>query len=241
MRLKALLYSLLLLGFLSKIPVGFAKPSEQQLPKGQMPTLGRPTNPDDPLPTFDFERYFPGTWEFEWDVPESPLGPAGRLTGKEIYQPGIDGRYYESRIEAEAPSGPYTVHSKIVYHPDNKVVARHDSDSRGFSMLSAGSIGGDLGGYYTIYYESGPFEYKGRTIRLRTTTMLVSPVNYRVRASISVDGDKFVNFGMPGWRKQIPGVGYVRPSAPGSASPDGIKRLFQSPSLYPSLMRAIVQ
>ena len=62
--------------------------------------------------------------------------------------------------------------------------------------------------------------------------MLVSPVNYRVRASISVDGNKFVNFGMPWWRKQIPGVGYASPSAPGSTSPDVIKRLFQSPSVF---------
>jgi hypothetical protein len=206
MRLIPLLSLLALLALQSEVSIGLARQPEKQLPRGQMPDLGRPTKPDDPLPTFNFEQYFPGTWEFEWDVPESPFGPAGRLTGTEVFKPGVDGRFYESEIEAEGPDGPYKVRSRIVYHPENKVVARHDSDSRGFSLLTAGAIGGDLGGYYTIYYESGPFEHKNHTIRLRTTTMLVSPVNFRVRATISVDGGPFVNFGSPWWRKRVPGV-----------------------------------
>ena len=206
MRLIPLLCSLFFLALTSEAAMETGEQPDRQLPKGQMPDLGRPTKPDDPLPIFNFEKYFPGTWQFEWDVPESPLGPAGRLTGTEIYKPGIDGRYYESDIEATGPGGSYKAHSVIVYHPENKVVARHETDSRGFSMLRAGSIGGDLGGYYTIYFESNPFTYNGHTIRLRTTTMLVSPVNYKVRAMISVDGGQFVNFGSPWWRKEIPGV-----------------------------------
>src|SRR5438093_2630937 len=63
-------------------------------PKGQMPELGRPTKPDDQLPLFNFDEYFPGKWTFEWDVPEGPLGPAGRITGTTLYKP-VDGRFYE--------------------------------------------------------------------------------------------------------------------------------------------------
>ena len=52
-----------------------------QLPKGQMPALGRPTESADPVPLFDFGQYFlGGKWTFEWLVPESPLGPAGRFS-----------------------------------------------------------------------------------------------------------------------------------------------------------------
>ena len=145
------IYSLLLLAFLSKVPVGSATPSEPQLPKGQMPN-SRTAQRTRMIRcrhsiSSDTSR---APWEFEWDVPDSPR--AGRSTDRKkgMTSQGIDGRYYESRIEAERPEWLYTVHSKIVYHPDNKVVARHDSDSRGFSMLAAGSIGGDLGGYYTI-------------------------------------------------------------------------------------------
>ena len=41
-----------------------------QLPKSQVPTLGRPTRPDDPAPVLNFDEYFNGKWTFTWDVPE---------------------------------------------------------------------------------------------------------------------------------------------------------------------------
>ncbi len=44
---------------------------KKDLPKGQMPDLGRPTDKDDALPLFDYETYFTGKWKFEWIVPES--------------------------------------------------------------------------------------------------------------------------------------------------------------------------
>ena len=53
---------------------------------------------------------------------------------------------------------------------------------------------------------SGPFEHEGQTIRLKTTTILYSPLNFKVKARISVDGGKYVNFGNPWWRKEVPGL-----------------------------------
>jgi uncharacterized protein DUF1579 len=181
-------------------------PPNPQLPRGQMPDLGRPTKHDDPLPTFNFETYFVGTWTFEWDVPDSPFGPAGTIKGTETYKPGVDGKFYESEYAADGPGGAFKGHAAMVYHPDNKVIARMETDTRGFSLLKSGTIGGDLGGYFTIYYESAPFTAGGKTVRLKTTAMLLSPVNYRVRAQISVDGGPFTNFGNPWYRKQVPGV-----------------------------------
>ena len=60
-------------------------PTQQQPPRGQMPDLGRPTKHDDKLPLFDFDSYFVGKWTFEWDMPDGPLGPAGRLEGTTVY------------------------------------------------------------------------------------------------------------------------------------------------------------
>ena len=56
----------------------------QQVPKGQMPTLGRPTEGTDQVPLFDFDTYFLGKWTFEWSMPESPLGPAGPYSGTTV-------------------------------------------------------------------------------------------------------------------------------------------------------------
>ena len=186
------------------VPVG-AQPAAQQrgLPAGQIPDLGRQTEKGDDVPIFDYNQYFPGTWNFEWRVPESPLGPGGTLTGTETFAGG-DGRFFTSRTEAEGPDGAFTINSVIAYQPEHRTFARWDRDSRGFETLHAGPIGGDLGGFYTIHYETASFTHAGQEVRLRYRTRLVSPVNYKIEARISVGGGPFLNFGSGWFQKEIP-------------------------------------
>src|SRR5262249_20074662 len=56
-----------------------------QLPKSQLPDLGRPTRPGDEQPPLNFGDYFTGKWNFEWDVPEGSLGPSGTIKGSVTY------------------------------------------------------------------------------------------------------------------------------------------------------------
>ncbi len=177
----------------------------QQLPRGQMPELGRPTQETDQLPLFDFEMYFTGKWAFEWLVPDSPLGPDGTITGTTTYKPIGDG-FFLAQTDAVGPGGKFTVVERIAYHKENKTVVRHVTDSRGFSYMQMAPIGGDLGGFYNMHFVSEAFVFKGRTIRVRDSVRMVSPVNYRVATTISVDGGRFMNFGNPWWRKDVPGV-----------------------------------
>ena len=174
--------------------------AQTPLPKGQMPDLGRPTKVDDQLPPFNFDEYFPGKWTFEWDVPDGPLGPAGRITGTTVYKP-VDGRFYEASTEAAGPGGALKVRELIAYHKEYKALSRYVTDSRGFSFLQIGTIGGDLGGYYTIYFESSPFTHRGQSIRLKHVMRLLSPLNYKVATTLSVDAGPFKNYGNPWWRK----------------------------------------
>jgi hypothetical protein len=173
----------------------------QQVPKGQMPTLGRPTETGDTVPLFDFDTYFLGKWNFEWSMPESPLGPAGPYSGTTTFTK-LDGRFYEAISEGEGPAGPYKVREVIAYHRENKTLARTVTDSRGFSYFQFGPVGGDLGGIYNIHFESAPFTVNGKTVRLRHSLHLLSPLNYRLATAISVDGGPFTNLGTPWWRKQ---------------------------------------
>jgi len=182
---------------------GDAQQPAPQPPKSQMPDLGRPTKSNDALPLFDFASYFTGRWTFEWDVPESVLGPAGTLTGTTTYT-RIDDTFFEAITEATGPTGKFSTNETIGYQKSNKTVARHVTDSRGFAFTQIGTIGGDLGGYYTIYFESAPSTVGGKSVRLRHTMRLLSPVNYKVETRISVDGGPFTNFGSPWWRKDIP-------------------------------------
>jgi hypothetical protein len=186
-------------------PSGQTQPDKPPLPKGQMPNLGRPTKADDELPLFDFDAYFLGKWTFEWDTPEGPLGPSGRITGTTIYKP-VDGRFYEATTEASGPAGAFKLRELIAYHKEYKTLARQVADSRGFSFLQIGTIGGDLGGIYDIYLESSPFTYNGKSIRIKHAMRLLSPYNYKVATTVSVDGGPFKNYGNPWWRKDAVGA-----------------------------------
>jgi hypothetical protein len=172
----------------------------QQVPKGQMPVLGRPTEGTDTVPLFDFDTYFLGKWTFEWSMPDSPLGPAGPYSGTTTVSK-LDGRFYEAITEGEGPAGKFKVREVIAYHKENKTLAREVTDSRGFSYLQFGPVGGDLGGIYNIHFESAPFTANGKSVRVRHSLALLSPLNYRVASSISVDGGPFTNLGTPWWRK----------------------------------------
>ena len=117
---------------LGVLAVALASPrsTRKQVPKGQMPTLGRPTQSDDQVPLLDFDAYFVGKWTFEWSMPETALAPAGDYTGTTVYTK-VDGRFYEAVTEGQGPAGPFTVRELIAYHRENKTVARQVTDSRG--------------------------------------------------------------------------------------------------------------
>jgi hypothetical protein len=182
-----------------------AQPAAPQTPKGVMPNLGRPTQADDKIPLFNFDEYFTGKWTFEWIVPESPLGPAGEVAGTTTFKP-VDGRYYQAETDAKGPAGAFKVREKIAYHAENKTIVRQVTDSRGFSYLTMATVGADLAGIYYIYFESEPFTYRGKTIRIKENWRLVSPVNNKVTLTLSADAGRFLNYGSPWWNKQVSAI-----------------------------------
>jgi hypothetical protein len=153
----------------------FVQQSAEQSAQQPVQKQSRPTDPSDPMPPPNMD-YFVGAWTFEWNVPESPLGPAGKIKGKETYRK-INASTYESEIEGEGPAGAFKGRATTV------------------------PIGGDLGGYYTIFWESEPIKKGGKTIKLKGKTLMLSPAHYRLQVQISVDGGPYTNFGNPWFRK----------------------------------------
>ncbi len=164
------------------------------MPKSQLPDLGRPTRPGDEQPPFNFAEYFVGKWTFEWDAPDGPLGPSGVIKGAVVYKP-VEGPFFEATTTATGPEGALTIRETIAYRQEGKTVARFVTDSRGFSYTQLAPVGGDLGGYYYLYFESAPFTYKGKTIRIKNALRLTSPLRYRNSVSVSTDGGPFANYG----------------------------------------------
>ena len=76
--------------------------------------------------------------------------------------------------EGEGPSGPFKVRELIAYHKENKTLARQVTDSRGFSYLQFGPVGGDLGGIYNIHFDSAPFTVNGKSVRVRHAALALA-------------------------------------------------------------------
>jgi hypothetical protein len=163
----------------------------------QQPT--RATEPTDPMPPPNMD-YFIGAWSFDWNVPESPLGPAGKLKGTETYKK-LSSNSYESEIVGEGPQGAIKGHATIIYNEKEKLVMRSEIGLFGVPLVKSGPIGGDLGGYYTIFWETAPIRKDGKTIKLKGKTLMLSPANHRMQVQISIDGGPYTNFGNPWFRK----------------------------------------
>jgi hypothetical protein len=144
---------------------------------------------------FDPE-YFLGTWQLEWDVPESPLGEAGTVTGTMTIR-HVDDCSYEGDVTGEDPTGPFTSKIKITYDPAAKRLDWAETHSRGYTIVRSGRITGDPGGVFTHSWEAPAVKISGRMISQAGTTILTSPSAYRLRAQISIDGEPYRNFGNP--------------------------------------------
>jgi hypothetical protein len=182
--------------------VAQAQPGQTALPKGQMPDLGRATKVSDELPLFNFDNYFTGRWTFEWDMPEGALGESGQVTGTTIYKVIEPGKSYQADTEGTGPGGPFKIHETFAYQKELKTITRQVTDSRGFAYTQTGTIGGDLGGIYNILLDGAPFTLSGHSVRIKNTLRTMSPFNYKVATSVSVDGGPFKNYGNPWWKKE---------------------------------------
>ena len=156
-------------------------------------TLTRTTLNNDAQVPFNPD-YLVGRWSFEYDAPETALGPAGVLSGTQTVQ-HVSGCLYEGTTQAKGPAGAFTIKSTMVYDPSAHYLVVLERDSRGYEVLKTGPVGGDSGGYFTHHWQAAPFTVKGKRVRLKGGSFFASPVNYRVRAEIAEGDSPFVNMG----------------------------------------------
>ena len=166
----------------------------------QTPQQPRPTQQGDPMPPPNMD-YFVGTWSFEWIMPESVLGGGGKFKGTETYKRVLNGPVYESEIKGDGPDGPFEGKAITTYDEKERIVSRYEVMSYGMAAFKSGSIGGDLGGYYTIHWESPTFKKDGKMVKLKGKTQMLSPAHYRLLVEISIDGGPYTSLGNPWFRK----------------------------------------
>ncbi len=119
-----------------------------------------------------------------------------------------NGRYLEVTVDLEGPlrgqgimfleTGPFDLTKYVVYDV-------------GFALLQPGPIGGDLGGYFSQFWETpAPIRHEGSTFAIKGRSYLVSPFAYRVNQEVSVDDEPFVNFGVMWYTKNVEQTGQER-------------------------------
>lgn len=182
------------------------------------------TKATDRVPPFTLS-YFLGRWEFDWAVPETPLGPGGDLVGDETYglvgasevlagatpaeqalfaivpQPLRAIEVVRGDRRASGPEGEAAVRFVMTYDPRTAQAIRVDADAHQVIATRKGKITGDLGGIYTFTWEAAPVQRGGHSLVLKGRTVAYSPKNYREFIQLSTDGEAFVTYGQPWYRK----------------------------------------
>ena len=184
-------------GFAARL---LAQERPQEPPKGLMPNLGRPTRPDDPVPPLDFEKYFLGRWTFEADAPDSALGPGGVSAGTVTYRKLAEG-FYEAIVEGKGETGAFKIVESIAYDRDEQMAFRHVTDSRGYSYTQMAKVGGNIGGDYRLFFQSAPFTYQGKQVRLNHTIYLAAPLTFRTDIEVAEGTGPFVHLSPWRYRK----------------------------------------
>ena len=130
---------------------------------GQGPTRG-----NEMMPPFD-PRYFLGEWEIEWNPPETGLFPPGRWSGTETVT-HIANRYLRISIAMENEDGVTMTGDGILFYEfglGGQSITRFVRYDAGFSIFQYGPLGGDLGGYYSTFWETPEIAYDDRTFVLK--------------------------------------------------------------------------
>ena len=172
-------------------------------------TQGGPTTGREMMPPFDM-RYFVGDWEIEWTPLDTPLLPGGKYTGTETIRHIENGRYFDVTVELEGPDGSLSGKGIMLYEsgPFGSYLTKFVVYDAGFTVLQPGPVGGDLGGYYSQFWETPePIDHNDSTFLIKGRSYYVSPAAYRVNQEISVDDEPFINFGVMWYTKVIEEAG----------------------------------
>jgi hypothetical protein len=185
-------------------PIGPCLSPEQRAVNEKYYALTRPTSRDDDMPFWDPE-YFAGTWEFESRVVDSPLGPGGESVGTmTVHRAG--GCRYEGELKAEDPDGKsFTRKITLVYDNVKKHLVWTEVDSRGYTLVKQGPVGGELGGLFHHHFDEPiPVAVGGRRVAIKGVTEMSSPAFFKSDYQYGVDGTAMTTFGRASYAKTSP-------------------------------------
>ena len=138
---------------------------------GHLAALAQAPPAPKPGPEHQKLAYFVGTWTSEGEMKPSPMGPGGKITGKDTCEWFEGGFSVICRAEGKGPTGPMKSLGILSYSPEEKVYTYYGTDNSGMVMTSVpkGTVQGDT----WTYTDEGLMG--GQKIKSRVTIKQVSP------------------------------------------------------------------
>ncbi|HUR34777.1 MAG TPA: hypothetical protein VM032_13335 [Vicinamibacterales bacterium] len=183
--------------------------AEQRKVNDAYNSLTRPTQPGDEMPFWDPE-YLVGVWDIDMRSQDSPFGPGGQSIGTLTMKPNEkNGCLYDGSLKGEDPDGkPFSRTITVSYDPNQKLLSWTEKDSRGYTIVKQGPVGGELGGLFHHHFGDDPstqsISFSGRKIRVKGISEMSSPAFFKTDMQISIDGAPYVSYGRVTYSKQLP-------------------------------------
>jgi hypothetical protein len=188
--------------------VGRCLTAEQRKVNDNYNSLTRPTQPGDDMPFWDPE-YLAGTWDIDMRSQDSVFGPGGQSTGTLTIKPNDKNDcLYEGTLKGEDPDGKaFTRTISASYDPIKKILTWTEKDSRGYTIVKQGPIGGELGGLFHHHFgedaAAPATTMGGKTYRFKGVSEMSSPAYFKSDLQISENGGPFKTFGRIVFEKRL--------------------------------------
>ncbi len=181
---------------------------DQQTVNDKYNSLSRPTQPGDDQPFWDPE-YLVGTWDVDMRNQESPLGPGGESVGTLTIK--VDAKnpcLYSGTLTGEDPEGKkFTRTITAQFEPVKKILTWTEKDSRGYTIVKQGPIGGELGGLFHHHFGEDPSApvttAGGHKYQFKGVSEMSSPAYFKTDLQVSIDGAPARTFGRVTYEKQL--------------------------------------
>jgi hypothetical protein len=127
--------------------------------------------------------YFAGTWNFTADVQESPMGPGGKISGRETCEWFQGGFQLVCRGDvSSSPRGPAKSGSVWAYDPAGQTYTYFGYNSFGEAFYVTGNVTGK------VWTWNAEVPMEGASMKLRATITEETPTAYSWKLETSMDG-----------------------------------------------------
>jgi hypothetical protein len=126
--------------------------------------------------------YFAGTWNFAGKANDSPMGPGGELSFKEVCELMEGGFALVCRSEGKSPMGPTKSHSIMSYDVDKKVYTYTAAESNNPVITATGQT---TGGTWSWTSEG---KMEGKPFTIKVTVKEGGPTSYDFTMEMSANG-----------------------------------------------------